>query len=144
MRTAATWLALTVIWSVPVVAQGPTPTAPPECAATASCTRSAIPKGSPNRWISQDDYPANATGSGNVSITLVIDVTGKPVSCVVRISSGLDLFDQTACTMLQKRARFSPALDAYGRPIVGQYETRASFTEDCGGGSPICLGPNGG
>ena len=131
------------LWSAPTVAQAPTAGAAPECAASASCARKPTPRGNPSNWLTVEDYPAGATGNGKVALTLVVDTAGKVMSCVVTQSSGLGLFDTTACSVLQRRARFNPALDAYGRPVVGNYATRASFTQgDCSDPMSICIDPN--
>ncbi|WP_428630532.1 TonB family protein [Sphingopyxis sp.] len=140
MKIAGATLVLLASLSAPVTAQGPTAGAAPECAASASCGRKPTPRGSPNGWISGADYPAGASGDGRVSVTLVVDTGGRPISCVVTQSSGVDLFDQAACSALQRRARFNPALDAYGRPTVGNYPTRASFIQNCtNNASAICI-----
>ena len=129
MKIAGISLTLLSVLPAPVTAQVPAVSAAPECASNGGCARKPTPRGNPSGWLTVSDYPAGATGNGKVAVTLVVDTMGKVMSCVVTQSSGLGLFDNTACSALERRARFNPALDAYGRPVVGNYATRATFTQ---------------
>lgn len=88
------------------------------------------PVGSPQNWITDDDYPKGALSRGEfgtVRFTLVIDQTGKPTSCHVTATSGFVELDQMACAILLKRAKFSPARDAAGQPIQALFSSRFNW-----------------
>jgi periplasmic protein TonB len=57
----------------------------------------------------------------------VVDVNGKAISCIVTAASGVPEFDAIVCEKVQRRARFTPAIDAQGRPTIGQWKSRARF-----------------
>lgn len=59
--------------------------------------------------------------SGIVRARLIVDETGKPVSCHLQMKAQDTAFEKTACDRLMKFARFLPALDAAGRPITSYW-----------------------
>jgi periplasmic protein TonB len=82
------------------------------------------PVGSPGDWIGADDYPRNALQSGETGIVhfaLQIGIDGAPIACEVAASSGSADLDHATCALMMQRARFSPAHDAKGRPVIGRY-----------------------
>lgn len=88
------------------------------------------PAGSPQNWVTDDDYPAEALRKGwqgTVGFTLEIDAAGKPSACRVTAPSGTPMLDQTACALLMRRARFVPARDASGQPIGGSFTSRFTW-----------------
>lgn len=87
----------------------------------------ARPLASPQSWVSNIDYPAQAVREGLTGATAVrvgISVDGRPVSCDVTSSSGYAVLDDSACRLILKRARFAPASDAYGKAVAGSFSTR--------------------
>ncbi len=56
--------------------------------------------------------------SGRVPIRAIVGTDGKPTSCVARKGVADPAFEQAACTDMMRYARFEPALDADGRPVV--------------------------
>lgn len=79
-------------------------------------------------WFSAGDYPIEAMRKGlQGAVTFEVDVglDGKPSACRITKSSGEPILDQTTCDLIRARARFKPALDAVGKPIVGKYSTQA-------------------
>jgi periplasmic protein TonB len=108
----------------PVVAPpAPVPTpAPP--APKPSQAVAAKPRGSPGDWVTPDDYPPSALRSEEAGVTgfkLDIDGSGRATNCTVTSSSGHGDLDDTACKLLVRRARFSPAKDAAGNGIASTY-----------------------
>lgn len=96
-------------------------------AAAVDRSRPATPRGNPNAWITNDDYPSSALrdgAEGMTSVRLTIDTSGRVDSCEVTSPSGNAALDQAACRNLQRRGRFSPALDQSGQPTVGSYSRR--------------------
>ncbi|WBO24656.1 energy transducer TonB [Sphingomonas abietis] len=92
----------------------------------ASKAKFARPLGYPGDWITSEDYPADAIRlkvEGATGFRLDIDADGAVARCTVTATSGSDELDQTACELLVRRARFSPAMDASGHPIAATYSS---------------------
>lgn len=71
-------------------------------------------------WLSSNDYPFSANErlqSGRVSVRLDVDETGKVSGCRVLFRTNPDSFADLTCQLLSKRAKFSPALAADGKPV---------------------------
>lgn len=71
-------------------------------------------------FFSSDDYPATARRNGQsgiVSFSLAIDRDGRVTRCTVTTSSGSAALDHATCTIIQRRARFTPARDARGKAV---------------------------
>jgi protein TonB len=89
------------------------------------------PRGNPQNWVTDADYPSAALRAGDqgvVGFRLEVDATGKVSSCSVTASSGSSLLDTTACNLLKRRARFSPAEDSSGNKIPDSYSNRIRWT----------------
>jgi hypothetical protein len=90
----------------------------------ATLTAHPMPKARPNTWIMSSDYPRAMLSNGKqalVSFRLAIDASGTPTACEVQRSYNDKKFDEVTCALLLRRARFSPALDANGKPIASYY-----------------------
>lgn len=88
------------------------------------------PLGRPGDWMSDEDYPALALHnaiSGTTGFVLTIDANGVPSDCVVTLSSGDVLLDETTCSLIKQRARFSPALDDDGKPTTGTFSSKVRW-----------------
>jgi len=108
----------------PPIAAPIAPNPPPPPPAKPSQASGAKPKGSPGDWVSSDDYPPSALRNNEAGVTgfrLDIDGTGHATNCTVTSSSGFPDLDQTACRLLIRRARFTPAKDAAGNGIATTY-----------------------
>lgn len=82
------------------------------------------PLNNPETWLRTDDYPSaqlQKGGSGLVQFRLDVDEAGSTVGCRILNTTGAPEFAATTCKNLSRRARFSPAIDAAGKP------TRAFF-----------------
>lgn len=98
----------------PTVAPPPPPPPPPVVSKAAGA------KGDPAQWVTTDDYPPGAlrdNREGVVRIKWQINEQGKAENCEVISSSGSPDLDETACRLIVRRGRYSPALDQTGRPI---------------------------
>ncbi len=87
----------------------------------------AKPAGPPQYWVTNDDFPAAALRShqeGTVGFTLSIDAAGKVTNCTVESSSGSSVLDETTCSLLSKRASFTPARNAAGQAVAGRFSSR--------------------
>lgn len=110
----------------PTVTATPAPPAPPAPPAVVAPDRSraARPRGNASSWVTNDDYPSSALreeAQGTTRVTVSIGTDGRVTGCNVTSSSGNAALDRAACTNLQRRARFEPALDRDGNPTTGSY-----------------------
>ncbi|MDQ0250636.1 TonB family protein [Sphingomonas kyeonggiensis] len=90
----------------------------------AGATTRPTPRGRPQAWVTDEDYPAAAMWerqAGAVAARLDLDAQGVPTACKVTRSSGSAVLDSTTCTLMQARARFNPARDAAGKAVAGAY-----------------------
>lgn len=86
--------------------------------------RGATPVGNAIDWARASDYPREMVatgGQGNVFFRLDIDASGTPVGCKVLRKTNPDAFADLSCSLLMKRAKFLPALDAAGNPTKSLY-----------------------
>lgn len=89
------------------------------------------PRGSPQGWVTNDDYPAAAVSAywtGTTYFRLAIDTSGAVSDCIVTRSSGHAVLDETVCSLLQRRARFSPAENAAGVPVESSWASRFNWS----------------
>ena len=80
-----------------------------------------------HRLFAASDYPLASRRNkeqGTVRFMLFIDPDGSISRCDVIGSSGFDQLDRHTCALVRARARFSPALDAQGRPTHDTHVTR--------------------
>lgn len=90
------------------------PPAPPSIAPT-----SAQPKGRGNT-MSDDDYPEaskRAEEQGTTRVSYTVGTDGKATACAVLASSGSTRLDETACKLVERRFRFTPATRE-GKPVT--------------------------
>jgi periplasmic protein TonB len=94
---------------------GPPPPAP-------NIVRPPQPRQPAQNYVTPDDYPASALAQraqGRVKVRLTVGVNGRVVGCAITRSSGFSILDSVTCTLLRRRARFTPAIDSNGQPAVG-------------------------
>jgi TonB family protein len=136
-------LAMLVGASVPDLATSPEPTAQPEQTGGASATTGkthivhglvlpanvktpAIIRGDINWWYPEDrPLDVSPDAHGRVDFTFEITIDGRLTNCAIVQSSGYPSLDSTTCTMAMKRARFKPAINADGNPMLS-YGRRAA------------------
>lgn len=66
------------------------------------------------------NYPIEAYDrrqSGTSQFMLLIDETGKVAGCDVIVASGVPTLDGMGCQVIRERGKFTPALDARGKPV---------------------------
>lgn len=93
-------------------------------------SRRVAPVGSPGKWMNSSDYPVDMWVRGNqglVFFRLVVDAEGKPASCHIQQSTRPQAFEDAVCKGIMKRASFTPALDAAGKPIASYYLNSVRF-----------------
>lgn len=105
----------------------PRPRAPAIAAAPVTMVGSTvIPVRTPAQWIGGGPTDAdNRRGQyqGAVALQVSIDRRGRVSNCAAVRGSGDAGLDARTCRLFRKRARFAPALDAQGRPVVSQVYT---------------------
>ena len=85
-----------------------------------------------DKWVPkiQANYPAAMLvegKSGTVRVRLIVDATGKPVTCHMQMKSQYPAFEKTACNKMLQFSRFSSALDAEGKPITSYWTTTINY-----------------
>jgi TonB family protein len=83
--------------------------------------------GSPQRWITYDDYPVQALREqreGTTDFRLTFNERGSVVACEVTSSSGHTDLDAETCAIMRRRARFYPGKGRAGNPMGGTYSNR--------------------
>jgi TonB family protein len=81
-------------------------------------------------YISSDDYPAEALHNGEegtVGFRLYISPEGRAAGCTISSSSGSASLDETTCSIMMARARFTPAIDYRGRPTHDTLSARVRW-----------------
>ena len=72
----------------------------------------------------QESLSAGMVRSGRneaLNIRLMVDADGRPTSCSVQLPTAHQSFDEAACDISMRRARFKPALDAAGNPVASYH-----------------------
>ena len=107
---------------VPIAAP-PAPPAPPPAPAI---SKAAGVKGNPGSWVTNDAYPPSSVRDqeqGISGLTFEVNAQGRIENCRVSSSSGSATLDRTACSLVTRRGRYSPALNAAGQPVPGGTKT---------------------
>jgi protein TonB len=84
----------------------------------------------PGAFISPQDYPAaalQARQQGTVHFRLAVSAQGRVTHCAVLQSSGHSILDSSLCSLLTRRARFTPATDASGNPMAASIDDQYSW-----------------
>lgn len=93
-------------------------------------SRRAAPKGNPGSWASNSDYPSRAQREGKEGVTgfrVTVGADGRVTSCEITSSSGSSDLDNTTCTLITRRGRFTPAIDAEGNPSSDTWASRVRW-----------------
>jgi protein TonB len=87
-----------------------------------------------------DDYPVaamEAREQGMVLTRIVVAEDGRVSACLIQESSGSKSLDSATCQIIQRRARFIPAKDENGKPIISTYGQRIRWELDALPFAPI-------
>ena len=106
---------------IPPVAPQPPPAPPAPRKVSA-----AKAKGSLLGLFSDEDYPASAQAAGaegTAQASLTIGADGRVSGCSITRSSGNSALDAATCSILRRRAKFSPAIDSNGKPTSDTVST---------------------
>lgn len=88
------------------------------------------PKASLYAYFGDYDYPTkagNRGAEGTVEARVTVNIDGKPTDCHIMRTSGHKELDDATCVNFVKRARFEPARDKSGKPVVSPYVFRFSW-----------------
>ncbi|MEP5937269.1 MAG: TonB family protein [Erythrobacter sp.] len=84
------------------------------------------PRNDPSRWLTDNDYRSiwiRKEMFGTASFMLEVGANGRVTNCSITKSTGHNALDQATCKLVAKRARFTPASDALGKPTQGAYSS---------------------
>lgn len=93
-------------------------------------TKPARPVTSAADWLKSDDYPIGAAAMGQngiVQFRLDVDADGRVSGCHVLARTSPDVFADTTCRAVSRRAKLEPALDANGKPVRSFYVKRVRW-----------------
>lgn len=93
----------------------------------------AIPEGGGAGWLPQGTVAFSdfaKLGGGSNQVRLMVDATGKAISCAINRPTLDQSTNDKICKILLDKASFTPAKDATGQPMAGYWM-----------GSPMFLGP---
>lgn len=93
-------------------------------------TRRVRPAASPANWLRSSDYPVDMLSQNQpalVQVRLIVDTNGAPKTCYIQATTRPKAFDEAVCNGLMRRARFTPALDAEGKPMESYWRKSVRF-----------------
>ena len=99
----------------------------------------------PLPWFDLNDYPTKAFArewQGVTYFAVIVAPDGRAVDCKILKSSGYEMLDRSACWVPMKRARFTPAIGADGRPTYGVYRSQVVWQRPDRGALQRDLGPD--
>ena len=83
-----------------------------------------VPRGRPGDWANANDYPSRALREEKEGVTrfrVSVGPDGRVTSCDITGSSGTPELDSATCSLVTRRARFTPATDGEGQPTSGSW-----------------------
>lgn len=78
-----------------------------------------------------DSYPMpliRRDVQGTAKISVLVTTNGRATNCQIRKSSGDSIIDQWACRGTVRYARFTPATDEEGEPVLSQWSQEFTLT----------------
>lgn len=82
-------------------------------------------------WFLGEDFPTSAVRDGRhglVKYTLTVDATGGVAGCQADGPEGSSDLERATCDAVMARAKFNPATDRSGAPVVGEFEASVTWT----------------
>lgn len=77
----------------------------------------------------QRRYPSDLVGEARLNVRVIVDEAGRPAECAtVHVFKDVD-FDEWTCRIIKESARFSPGLDAQGKPVRSFYTTTIAYRQ---------------
>lgn len=93
----------------------------------------AEPNRDPSTWVQARDLPRIDENAAVTTFDLTVDRSGDPVRCTIIIESGANDLDTAVCESVMKRARFRPATDMNGLPVVSVRRDRVVWLPQAAG-----------
>lgn len=96
-------------------------------------SRGPRPISNPGQWFGSGDYPHKMVMEGVeglIRFRLIIEDDGRIGGCHIQQSTRPAEFDRAVCNAMTKRGKFTPALDADGRPIRSYWRSSVRFMLD--------------
>ena len=81
-------------------------------------------------WFTENDYPIRAMREqrqGVVTYDVTVGADGKVLGCQASGPVGSADLEEATCAAIMARARFEPAKDAAGNPVVGEYSGKTTW-----------------
>jgi TonB family protein len=81
-------------------------------------------------WIRADDYPRSARQRGEagyVGFSILVGPDGKTERCDVTAPSPYSDLNDLTCSLIMRRARFTPAVGSDGQPAYGLFRSWSSW-----------------
>lgn len=138
--------AVLLISAVPIVAQtaAGAPVSPAAPATNADGSTNARPLGAVANWVAMEDLPAAAMTAGNahaVRVRLSVSPLGFVDGCTVLNSSGDAGVDSAVCAALQRNAFFTPAKNAAGQAVPGEFVRNVRWAPPAPETAPAAVPP---
>ena len=138
-------IALTLlVTSATVGAQTTTPQTANAGASNADGSTNARPLGSVANWVAMEDLPSAAMAPGinyAVRVRLSISPLGFVDGCTVLTSSGDATVDTAVFAALQRNAFFTPAKNAAGQAVPGEYVRNVRWAPPAPVSAPVVPPP---
>ena len=107
----------------PVITPPPRPNPPP----VPHVSQTAKARGDLHSYFSTDDYPASSLRNneqGTTGVRITVGTDGRVADCQVTQSSGSSALDAATCTIIRRRAKYTPARNDDGSAAMGSDSVR--------------------
>ena len=110
----------------PVITPPPRPNPPP----VPHVSQTAKARGDLHSYFSTDDYPASSLRNneqGTTGVRITVGTDGRVADCQVTQSSGSSALDAATCTIIRRRAKYTPAKNDDGSAAMGSDSVRIKW-----------------
>lgn len=110
----------------PVITPPPRPNPPP----VPHVSQTAKARGDLHSLFSTDDYPASSLRNneqGTTAVRITVGTDGRVADCQVTQSSGSSALDSATCSIIRRRAKYTPAKNDDGSAAMGSDSVRIKW-----------------